>query len=162
LADVAPALPPVQVADLCAGSLGAVTEILAALLERERTGRGRRLEISMTHGSHRLAAHRLGGEPIPKLLTGGLACYRVYATADGRWLTVGALEPRFFRRLCELVGEPELAARQLEPDAQDELAERLGARIAERPLAAWLELLDGEDVCAGPVLSLAEAAAELG
>jgi len=162
LADVAPALPPVQVADLCAGSLGAVTEILAALLERERTGRGRRLEISMTHGSHRLAAHRLGGEPIPKLLTGGLACYRIYATADGRHLTVGALEPKFFGRLCELLERPQLAECQYDPELQDELAADLARAFAQRPLAAWLERFEGEDVCVGPVATLEEAAAELG
>ena len=58
-----PALPPVQVADLAAGALGAVTQVLAALLERARTGRGRHVVVSMTHGSHGLVAHRLGGEP---------------------------------------------------------------------------------------------------
>ena len=119
LEDTAPGLPPLQPADLAAGALGAVTEILAALLERERTGRGARLTISMTHGSHRLVSHRLGGDPLPRFLTGGLACYRIYETSDGRHLTVGALEPKFFVRLCELVGRPELAARQLVADAQD-------------------------------------------
>jgi alpha-methylacyl-CoA racemase len=98
LADTAPALPPVQLADLAGGALFAVTEILAALLERERTGRGARLIVSMTHNSHRLAAHRLQGTP-ERMLTGGLACYRLYETADGRWLTVAALEPRFWARL---------------------------------------------------------------
>ena len=63
LADTAPALPPVQVADIAGGSLFAVIEILAALLERERTGRGKHLIVSMTHNAHRLAAHRLRGEP---------------------------------------------------------------------------------------------------
>ena len=109
LEDTAPGLPPLQPADLAAGALGAVAEILAALLERERTGRGPRLTISMTHGSHRLVAHRLGGDPLPRFLTGGLACYRIYETADGRYLTVGALEPKFFLRLCELIERPELA-----------------------------------------------------
>ena len=84
LADTAPAVPPTQVADLAAGALGALVEILAALLERERTSSGTRITISMTHGAHRLAAHRLGGESIPKLLTGGPPCFRVYGTADGR------------------------------------------------------------------------------
>jgi crotonobetainyl-CoA:carnitine CoA-transferase CaiB-like acyl-CoA transferase len=111
LEDTAPVLPPVQIADLAAGALGAVTEILAALLARERTAKGARLVVSMTHRSHDLVAHRRGCEPIPRMLTGGLACYRIYGTADGRFLTVGALEPKFFRRLCELVGEPELADR---------------------------------------------------
>ena len=102
LADTAPALPPIPVADLAAGALGAVTEILAALLEREQTGRGRRLVVSMTDNARRLIDYRL--HDTRRLLTGGLACYRIYATADGRHLTVGALEPKFFARLCELLG----------------------------------------------------------
>jgi alpha-methylacyl-CoA racemase len=160
LADTAPAMPPVQVADLAGGALPAVAQILAALLERERTGVGRHLVLSLTHGAHELAAHRLGGEPIPRLLTGGLACYRIYATADGRHLTVAALEPRFFRRLCELLGRPELAERQWEPE-QEPLADELGEAIAARPLAAGLERFDGEDVSVGPVATLQEAAAQL-
>jgi crotonobetainyl-CoA:carnitine CoA-transferase CaiB-like acyl-CoA transferase len=162
LADTAPGLPPVQAADLAAGSLAAVAEILAALLERERTGRGTHLRLSLTHGAHRLVAHRLRGEPLPRLLTGGLACYRMYATADGRWLTVGALEPQFFRRLCELVGREELVERQFAPEAQEELAAELGAAFATRELADWLALFDGEDVAVGPVATLEEAAREFG
>jgi len=161
LADTAPAMPPVQIADLAGGALTAVNEILAALLDRERTGKGRRITLSLTHGAHRLVAHRLGGEPIPRLLTGGLACYRIYATADGRHLTVAALEPSFFRRLCELLGRPELASRQWDTD-QAALADELADAIAARPLASWLELFEGEDVSAGPVATRKEAAAELG
>ena len=161
LADTAPAMPPVQIADLAAGALYAVAEILAALLERQRTGRGRRITISMTHNAHKLAAHRLGGEPFPRLLTGGLACYRIYPTADGRHRTLAALEPKFFERLCELIGRPELAERQWGPD-QEALATELAETFAAKPLATWLELFDGEDVGAGPVATLEEAAAQLG
>ncbi len=160
LEDTAPSLPPVQIADLAAGGLAAVTTILAALLERERTGKGARLVVSMTHGSHRLVAHRLGGDTVPRLLTGGVAYYRIYETADGRQLTVAALEPVFFRRLTELLGRPELAERQFDTD-QEALAAELGAIFATRPLAEWLALFDPEDVCAGPVATLAEAAADL-
>jgi crotonobetainyl-CoA:carnitine CoA-transferase CaiB-like acyl-CoA transferase len=160
LADTAPALPPTQIADLAAGGLAAALEVVAALLERERTGRVARLTVSMTHGSHRLVAHRLRGPP-ERMLTGGLACYRLYATADGRWLTVGALEPKFWQRLCEIVGRPELAERQFDPD-QEAVAEELAMAIAARPLAEWLELMDGEDVSAGPVWTVEEAAAEFG
>jgi crotonobetainyl-CoA:carnitine CoA-transferase CaiB-like acyl-CoA transferase len=151
LADTAPALPPVQIADLGAGALAAVAEIMAALLERQRTGRGRHLVVSMTRGAHRLAAHRLAGEAVPRLLTGGLARYAIYETADGRFLTVAALEPRFEQQLCELL---EL------PDLND--AERLAERIRSKPLADWLELFEGEDVCAGPVWTLEEAAHDFG
>lgn len=158
--DTAPALPPVQIADFAAGALGAVTKILAALLERDRTGRGGHIVVSMTHGSHRLVAHRLGGETAPRMLTGGLACYRIYETADGRGLTVGALEPAFFRRLTELLGRPELAELQFDSD-QETLASELAAIFVTRPLAEWLALFDTEDVCVGPVATLSEAAADL-
>lgn len=156
LADTAPEIPPVQIADLAAGAQGATIEVLAALLERQRTGRGARIVISMTHGTHRLVAHRLGGDPAPRLLTGGAACYRIYETADGRFLTVAALEPRFWERLCELIGEPDLVDRAFEPDLPE-----LADLFRSRPLDDWLALLEHEDTCVGPVLSLEEAALEL-
>jgi alpha-methylacyl-CoA racemase len=161
LEDTAPGLPAIQVADLAAGALGAAMQILAALLDRARTGRGRRIVVSMTHRSHDLVAHRIGGEPVARMLTGGLACYRIYATADGRYLTVGALEPKFFRRLCELVGRPELADRQYDAD-QDALAAELAAIFETRSLDAWLAHFGDEDVCVGPVWTRKEAAAEFG
>jgi crotonobetainyl-CoA:carnitine CoA-transferase CaiB-like acyl-CoA transferase len=152
LAPVAPALPPLPIADLAAGGLTAVTRILAALLERARTGRGAHLVVSMTHGSHDLA--QFAGR-----LTGELACYRLYGTADGRWLTVGALEPHFWERLCAALGRPDLAPRQYDAD-QEAVAEELAAVFAARPLAELLELLDDEDVCVGPVATPAEAATD--
>jgi alpha-methylacyl-CoA racemase len=156
LADTAPALPPVQIADLAAGAQGAVIEILAALLTRAQSGQGSRLSISMTHGSHQLVAHRLAGDPVERLLTGGVACYRIYETADGRHLTVAALEPKFWQRLCELIGTPELAERAFEPELPE-----LEALFRTRTMREWLDLLEHEDTCVGPVLSLAESAAEL-
>jgi alpha-methylacyl-CoA racemase len=160
LADTAPALPPVQAAALGAGALAAVAEVLAALLDWERTGRGARLVVSMTHGSHRFVSHRVAGDPRTHLLTGGLACYRIYATADGRWLTVGALEAHFFERLCALLARPDLAPLQFADD-QDALTDELAAIFATRPLDEWLELFDAEDVAVGPVATLAEAADDL-
>ncbi len=153
--------PAVQVADLAAGALRAVNEVLAALLRREKTGQGARLVVSMTHGSHDLVAHRLEGDEVERPLTGGLACYRTYATADGRHLTVGALEPVFFDRLCTLIGRPDLTPRQYDAD-QDAVAVELEQEIRGRTLSAWLELFDGEDVCVGPVATRQEAHADLG
>ena len=135
--------------------------MLAALVRRSRTGAGARLTVSMTHGSHRLIRHRLGEEPGSRILTGALACYRVYPTADRRHLTLGALEPKFFARACELIGRPDLAERQF-GDGQDALARELEEAFATRPLEDWLTLFDGEDVCVGPVATRAEAAAEFG
>jgi crotonobetainyl-CoA:carnitine CoA-transferase CaiB-like acyl-CoA transferase len=156
LDDTAPALPPVQIADLGAGAQGAVIEVLAALLERARTGRGARLVVSMTHGSHRFVAHRLHGEPVPRLLTGGAACYRIYETSDGRHLTVAALEPKFWRNFCDLLERPDFVDRAFEPELPE-----LAQLLRTRPLVEWLTLLEGKDTCVGPVLTLAEAAAEL-
>ena len=161
LEDTAPEWPPVQVADLAAGALSAVVEILAALLVRERKGQGARIVVSMTHRSHDLVAHRLGGEPVPRMLTGGLACYRTYGTADGRHLTVGALEPKFFARLCELIGRSELVERQYAADQHD-LADELSEIFEARSLADWLVHFGDEDVCVGPVWTRDEAASEFG
>ena len=156
-----PQCPPLPIADLAAGGLGAATEVLAALVRRAGTGEGARLRVSMTHRSHALVAHRLGGDPGERLLTGGLACYRVYATADGRHLTLAALEPRFFARVCALLGCPELAELQY-GNLQEELAAELATAFAALPLTDWLATFDGEDVCVGPVATRAEAAAEFG
>jgi crotonobetainyl-CoA:carnitine CoA-transferase CaiB-like acyl-CoA transferase len=160
LADTAPALPPAPLADLAGGSLFALVEILAALVERERTGRGRHIVVSMTHNAHRLASHRLLGAT-ERTLTGGLACYGIYEAADGRFVTITPVEPKFWRRLCELLERPDLVARHYDED-QDALRAELAAVFARRPLAAWLELFDGEDVMAGPVSTLAEAAESFG
>jgi alpha-methylacyl-CoA racemase len=154
LEHTAPALPPVQAADLAAGALGAVTEVLAALLERERSGRGAHIVVSMTHGAHRLVSRS-------QVLTTGFACYRIYDTADGRYLTVGALEPKFFARLCELLGRPELAGRQYDED-QRALTAEVAEVFSAHPLAHWLDVFAGEDVCVGPVATAAEAAESFG
>src|SRR6266550_9433490 len=160
LADTAPAWPPVQLADLAGGSLFAVIEILAALLERQRSGTGAHIVVSMTHNAHRLAAHRLRGEP-ERMLTGGLACYRTYETADGRFLTVTAVESKFWRRLCEVISRPDLVERHYETD-QEALAAELASTFRSRALSDWLGVFEGEDVMAGPVATLAEAAEWLG
>jgi crotonobetainyl-CoA:carnitine CoA-transferase CaiB-like acyl-CoA transferase len=161
LADTAPALPPVQIADLAGGSLFAVIDILAALLDRDRNGgRGAQLAVSMTRNAHRLASHRLQGKQ-ERTLTGGLACYRMYATSDARLLTVTPVEPKFWQRLCELIDRPDLVERQYEAD-QESLATELSTVFETRQLADWLELFEGEDVMVGPVATLPEASAWLG
>ncbi len=144
-----------QIADLGAGAQAAVIEVLAALLERGRSGRGERIVVSMTDNAHRFVSHRLH-EPVPRLLTGGTACYAIYETADGRHLTLAALEPKFWQNLCRLLDRPDLVERQYDPELP-ELAEL----FRSRPLAHWLTLLEGKDTCVGPVLTLGEAAGRL-
>jgi crotonobetainyl-CoA:carnitine CoA-transferase CaiB-like acyl-CoA transferase len=143
LAATAPASPPLPIADL-GGALTIVARVLAALLERERTGRGARIVVSLADVARELA-------PFGGPLAGELACYRIYATADGRHLAVAALEPRFWARLVELVERPDLAGRAADGHGE------LEALFASRPLAHWVELFDGEDVAAAPVRTAAEA-----
>jgi len=149
LEQTAPAMPPLPVADLAAGALTAVARVLAALLVRARTGEGAHIVVSMTHQSHELA--QFAGP-----LTGRLACYRIYECADGRYLTVAALEPKFWQRLCELLERPDLLPRA--NDAHAELEEIFRTRVLDE----WLRLFDGEDVCVGPVSTLTEATREFG
>jgi alpha-methylacyl-CoA racemase len=146
LAETAPSMPPLPVADLAAGGLTAALRILAALMERGRTGRGERLVVSMTHGAHELA--RFAGP-----LTGALACYRIYETADGRHITLAALEERFWRRFCELVERDDLLRRAADGHGE------LEALFRTRSLDEWLALFDGEDAMVAPVSTFAEAAA---
>jgi alpha-methylacyl-CoA racemase len=149
LAATAPAMPPLPIADLAAGALTAVTRVLAALLERTRSGRGTRIVVSMTDEAHELAQY---GGP----LTGELACYRIYETADGAFITLAALEPHFWQRFCELIERPDLLERR--NDAHEELEEL----FRSRDFFDWWRLFDGEDVCVGPVSTLFEASREFG
>jgi crotonobetainyl-CoA:carnitine CoA-transferase CaiB-like acyl-CoA transferase len=163
-----PIVPGIQLADIGGGALAAALGILAALLERQRTGAGQVLDISMTGGVlHWLAlaaaefwatgeAPAGGRGP----LSGGYACYSVYATADDRALTVAAVEPHFWANLCRALGREAFIPLQYAPwPEQARLFAELDALFRQRTLDAWMELLAGADVCVGPVLTLPEALA---
>lgn len=157
--------PSVQVADLGGGALPAVVAVLAALRVRDRTGEGQFCDVSMADGARawlvlQAAAYGMTGHipgPGTDTLSGGLACYRVYACADGRHVAVGALEPRFFLALVTSLGVPELAGWHLDPARQDELARRFAEIFATRTRDGWTELFDGVDACVAPVRDLGEA-----
>ncbi len=159
----APAMPGVQIADVGGGSLFALVGILAALQERQRTGRGRFVDVSMTEGAlaflhMHLAAAALspsekplarGSEP----LNGGYACYGVYPTSDGRYLSIGALEPKFFARVCERLGRPDLLQQAYDAaDGDRAVRAELSRIFSEKPLAHWLTVFEGADACVEPVL----------
>lgn len=159
-----PAMPGVQVADIGGGSLFALVGMLAALLERQRTGRGRYVDVSITDGTvgflHLQLAARLAmgeeGEPLARgteALNGGYPCYGLYPTRDGRWLAVGALEPKFFLALCEALGRPELVEGAYDTGEVGRATRtQLEAIFAQRPLAEWIEFFRPLDVCVEPVL----------
>lgn len=157
----APAIPFPPLADH-AGAMQAVIAILAALVRRGITGAGASLDVSLFESalSWQYMAH---GDPSPgrerDLLNGGAAFYRIYRTADGRFLAVAPIEPKFWQAFCEAAGRPDLIARQAEPLPQTALIEEVAALIASRNFAEWTALLEPIDCCVEPVLEPAEAAA---
>jgi crotonobetainyl-CoA:carnitine CoA-transferase CaiB-like acyl-CoA transferase len=161
-----PIIPGVQIADIGGGALMAVAGILAALHAREQTGEGQLVDVAMMDGAvawqvinaFNLLAQGTSQRRGETMLTGEHACYALYETKDGRWLTVGALEPHFWRNLCRELGLPDLADRQFAGGAaREETFRRVRARFKERTLAEWIALLADKDVCVGPVATLEEA-----
>jgi alpha-methylacyl-CoA racemase len=158
-----PAPPAGQIADLGGGALMALFGILAALRERDRSGEGQLVDVSMADGAlswlaMTAARYFAGGEVPPGAaaeLTGGLVCYRTYRCADG-WVALAALEPKFWRAWCVGVGREDLVPRQFDPpgsDAHREVETVLGARTR----AEWAAFNDGHDCCLEPVLGVDEA-----
>ncbi|MDJ0968499.1 MAG: CoA transferase [Kiloniellales bacterium] len=150
-----------------AGALQAVIAILAALLRRERGGAGALLDVSLAEavlawqGGQLTAALR--GRPMTRgrdLLNGGAACYGIYETADGRFVTLGALEPKFWAAFCEAVGRRDWIDRQAEPLPQDDLIAEVAAFFERRSLAEWRAELDGIDCCWQPVLDAEDLLAD--
>ncbi len=157
-----PAIPGAPVADL-AGALWAAAGILLALLARERTGRGQRVDASLLGGALSLlpiAVARLqGGQPMARGasdLTGGIVCYNVYEAADG-FVTLSALEPEFWAAFCRATGREDLLGQQFAPAVPgNPTYEALQALFRTRSRAEWAALL-GPDACCEPVYGLAEA-----
>lgn len=161
----APHPPPVQVADLGGGAQAAATSILAALLDVARGGEGSWLDVAMTDAtlgwiSTPLAETEATG-PVAHdehRLTGRYACYAVYACADGRYLSVAALEVKFFATLCRELGRPELIPLHLDRERQDELRAELASIFRTRDRDDWGAAL-GPDTCCEPVLEVWEVPA---
>ncbi len=162
-----PAMPGVQIADLAGGALWSATGILAALVGRERTGRGAHLDISMTEGALALLAAELGNldcgaRPTrgAETLNGGVACYGVYRTADDRYLAVGALEPKFWIAFSTAIGrKPDVSELVAPPARQEAIRAELAAILATKTRDEWVTILAAHDCCAEPVLELDELAA---
>jgi crotonobetainyl-CoA:carnitine CoA-transferase CaiB-like acyl-CoA transferase len=164
VADGPPVIPGFQAGDI-AGALHAVIGTLLAIIAREKTGRGQFVDISIAHSAASLLAIPravLGAGQTPRrgddLLSGRYACYGLYSTVDGRWLAVGALEPKFWSALCVLLGCEDLIPHQFdEGDQRLAAIARLRTIFCTRTVAEWEELCRGQDVCVTPVLTLAEA-----
>ena len=164
-----PALANVQIADLLGGAASAAIGILGALFGAARTGRGRYVDVAMAdavlaHEVVALGALVDGGRVAARgddLLTGGVPCYGVYETRDGRWLAVGALEGKFWRALCRTIGREDLVAAQFATgEAGERAREALAAVLATRTRDEWTSVFAGVDCCVSPVLTFAEALAD--
>jgi len=158
-----PAIPNFQIADLLGGALTAAMGILAAVIEAQRTGQGRYIDVSMTdsvlaHTYFSMLRLNDAGQSAPRgtdLLSGGLPCYATYRCADGKHMAVGALEGKFWKTACEVLGRPEWLKRQWDASLLGELAEL----FAIRPRDEWASLFAAVDCCITPILSPEEALA---
>ncbi len=154
----APNMPGAQIADI-GGSLFSVIGILSALHERHRTGRGRFVDISLTESALAFLHMQLGArvfmgpegtalERGREPLNGGFPCYGLYETEDSKWLSVGALEPKFFQGVCEVLGRPELLEGAYDLGAGSVKVRReLEAIFAQKSRAEWLAIFEPHDVC---------------
>jgi alpha-methylacyl-CoA racemase len=165
-----PTLPGAQLADIAGGALMAVVGVLAAVAGRAATGHGRIVDVSMTEGTMALlpwlASNVLNGvaEPAPGdgWLAGALPGYNVYECADGKYVTVGALEPKFWAELCRRLDRPDLIERQYPRDDADrqETQSALAAIFRTKTRDEWVAVLGDAEVCLGPVNTLEEALAD--
>lgn len=166
-ADGAPAMPPTQLGDLAGGSFLSVIGILTALIGRAQTGEGRMIDVSMTEGVLSLLPLvattylNTGEAPQPgrSPLDGGLPCYNIYETQDGKHVTLAALEYKFWQTFCTQIGHLELLPLHLPMGSgeREQTMETLRAIFKTKTRDEWLAALADIDTCVGPVYSIDEA-----
>jgi crotonobetainyl-CoA:carnitine CoA-transferase CaiB-like acyl-CoA transferase len=162
--DGPPTLSGVQLADLAGGSLHAVIGVLLALQARARTGEGQMVDVSMLDGSLALmyvpfAAYLANGaqpERGNEGLSGRLACYQIYETKDGRYLSLGALEPKFWENACCVLGREDFIGQCFKSSAQEEMIAAFRDTFKTRAAAEWLAAFDEVDTCVALINDIAE------
>ncbi|HKA90995.1 MAG TPA: CaiB/BaiF CoA-transferase family protein [Haliangiales bacterium] len=159
-----PQMPGVQIADIAGGALWGAVGILGALLGARATGQGSHVDVSMTEGAMALLAAELGNLSLGarptrgrETLNGGIACYAVYRTKDDRYLSLGALEPKFWIAFNEAIGRRADALELVAPpDVQERVRGEIQTILAGRTRDEWLAAFAGKDVCCEPVLEADE------
>jgi len=167
-ADGGPPIPGATVADGAGGGMQAVVAILAALLARERAGRGTWLDVSAADGVLALMSQQIdeylaiGTLPGPgsNILTGRFACYDCYPTRDGRWISVAAIEPHFYANLCKALGLERYIPHQEDDALQDEIRAAFRAAFLTRTRDEWVAALAPADCCVAPVNTVPELCAD--
>lgn len=163
--DAPPAIPMNIIADFAGGGMHAAYGILAALMARERSGRGQYVDIAMSDGVLYLLASMVGnvlmggGSPGrgSTLLNGSVPHYNVYQCGDGGWISIGSLEPHFFVNLCKAMECEQYIPHQYDAAKREEIALYFKKRFLEKSRDEWFGILNKTDICVGPVYSLAEA-----
>jgi crotonobetainyl-CoA:carnitine CoA-transferase CaiB-like acyl-CoA transferase len=166
--DRPPSIPGIQIADIAGGAMNAAIGILLALLARQNTGKGQYIDISMTDGL-------VGFLPAPlyfQQLTGQdpqradakfshrYACYNTYETADKRYLSIGAVENRFWQKLCDHLGVPEYAALQYDDSRRKEIIDFMRSTFKQKTLAQWEDELADLEICWSRIQTFAEVIAD--
>ena len=162
--DRPPSIPGIQIADIAAGGMNAAIGILLALLAREKTGGGQYIDISMTDGMVGflpavLYFQQLTGQDPRRadtLLSHRYACYNTYETADGRFLSIGAVENRFWKTLCEHFGVPEYTEHQYDESRRKEILEFMRTTFRKKTLDEWDAELADLEICWGRVQTFSE------
>lgn len=160
----APTLSGVQLADLAGGSLHAVIGVLLALQARARTGVGQFVDVSMTDGSLSMMyvpfASFLANGAQPQRgnegLSGRYACYQIYETKDGRYLSLGALEHKFWENACRVLGREDFIGKCFNDGAQEEMIAVFRETFKTRTAAEWLAAFENVDTCVALVNDIAE------
>jgi len=159
-----PSIPGVQIADIAGGGMNAVIGILLALFARQNTGKGQYIDISMTDGVVGMLPlvqffQNLTGKAPARgnaLLSHRYACYNTYETADGRYLSIGAVEHRFWKQLCELLGVSEYSALQYDEIRRVEIIDFMRETFKQKTLNEWDRELGDKDICWGRIQNLDE------
>jgi len=162
--DRTPCIPGIQIADLVGGGMNAAIGILLALVARERTGKGQYIDISMTDGMvgllpvplHILQKNGIVPQRSDSFLSHRYACYNVYETADGRYISIGAVENRFWQNLCNVLDVPEYGPLQYDDNHREEILDFFRKAFKKKTLEQWIEVLRDKDVCWGKVQDLTE------
>ncbi len=159
-----PAMSGVQIADIAGGTLYSVIAILLALASREKTGKGQLCDIAMMDASISLLAYTLGEwagwgrlpERGNDVLTGGYACYNVYKTKDERYVSLGAVEDKFWAEFCVKIGRPEYIKLQWNTLLQQDIQSDVRAIMLGKTRDEWVEFFASSDICFTAVLTLEE------
>ena len=162
--DRPPSIPGIQIADIAAGGMNAAIGILLALFAREKTGKGQYIDISMTDGMIgflpvALYFQQLTGKDPGRgdtMLSHRYACYNTYETADGRFLSIGAVENRFWKRLCDHLGVSEYTTLQYDDNRREEILDFMRSAFKSKTQDEWDAELAHLEICWGKVQTLSE------